>query len=336
MHYFRNIFFALVILSIICSCNDKLQVNANWKDITVVYGLLSQNNDTAYIKITKAFLGNGNALQYAKIPDSSTYPGKLDVRLEAWLGSTLVKTYVFDTMTIHTKQAGDSIFYFPTQMVYYCPTGHLDQNNTYRLKITHTKTGVVDSASTTLVHNFNVDTPDPYIKLMDFIPGQYFNVIFDQAYGGKRYQLVVRFHYLETTGSGSKPKSFEWLVFNDYEVSDPYEVSSEPLEQSFSSDVFYTVVKANIKTLKADPSVSSRTAQYVDFIFSVASDDLNTYMNATEPSLSIIQERPSFSNIYNGIGLFSSRYVNEIDTIRLGSNTLDEFKTDTAFINRGF
>jgi hypothetical protein len=336
MRYIRIILVTLVFITVLCSCNDKLNVNANWKDITVVYGLLSQNDDTAYIKITKAFLGNGDALQFAKIPDSSTYPNKLDVKLEAWSGNNLVKTYVFDTITIHTKEAGDSIFYFPTQMVYYCITGHLDQNNTYRLKITHKNTGVVDSAYTALVHSFNVDTPDPYIKMVDYIPGQYFDVKFDQAYGGKRYQLVVRFHYLETTGSGSKSKSLEWLVYNDYEVSNPYEVSSQPIEQSFSSDVFYTNVKANIKTLKEDPSVSSRTALYVDYIFSVASDDLSTYMNATEPSLSIIQERPSFSNIYNGIGLFSSRYVNEIDTIQLGNNTYNEFKTDTAFINRGF
>jgi hypothetical protein len=336
MRYFRIILVTLGIITVLYSCNDKLNVNANWKDITVVYGLLSQNDDTAYIKITKAFLGNGNALQFAKIPDSSTYPGKLDVRLEAWSGNNLVKTYVFDTMTIHTKQAGDSIFYFPTQMVYYCPTGHLDQNNTYRLKITHTKTGVVDSASATLVHSFNVDDPDPYIKKVDFVPGQYVDTKFDQAYGGKRYQLVIRFHYLETSGSVSKMKSIDWLVFNDFEVTDPNEISSAPLEQYFLSDGLFTVLRANIKTLKQDPSVNSRSAQFVDFIFSVASDNLNTYMNATEPSLSIVQERPSFSNIYNGIGLFASRYVNQIDTIQLGDNTINEFTTDTAFINRGF
>jgi len=74
----------------------------------------------------------------------------------------------------------------------------------------------------------------------------------------------------------------------------------------------------------------------VDYIFSVAAEDLNTYMEVSEPSLSIVQERPSFSNIYNGIGLFSSRFVNEIDTVKLGTITLDQIKTDTALINRGF
>jgi hypothetical protein len=74
----------------------------------------------------------------------------------------------------------------------------------------------------------------------------------------------------------------------------------------------------------------------VDYIFSVASDDLNTYMDVTEPSQSIIQERPSFSNIYNGIGLFASRYINEIDTLSLATSTLLELKTDTNTMNLGF
>lgn len=336
MRYLKFVLIALALIPVLYSCNNKLNVNANWKDTTVVYGLLSQNDDTAYLKITKAFLGPGNAMQYAKIPDSSTYPANLSVKIEAWSGNNLVNTYTFDTLTIHTKQAGDSIFYFPTQMVYYCHTGHLDQSYTYRLKITHVKTGIVDSASTILVHSFAVDTPDPFLKEVDFIPGGYFRVNFEQAYGGKRYQLVIRFHYLETTGTGTKPKTVDWLVFNDHEVSDPLDVKAPAIDESFLSDVFYTILKANIKTLRADPSVNSRAAQYVDFIFSVASDDLNTYMNASAPSNSIIQERPAFSNISSGTGLFSSRYVNEIDTVRLGDGTITEFTTDTAFINRGF
>lgn len=336
MRYLRIILVALVFVPVLYSCNKDLNVNADWRDITVVYGILSQNEDTTYIKITKAFLGEGDAMQFAKIPDSSIYPGNLDVKMEAWSGNTLVNTYTFDTITIHTKEIGDTIFYFPSQLVYYNRTGHLDENNTYKLKITHLKTHVVDSATTKLVHSFAVEIPDPFIKQVDYLPGHNFEVQFDPAYGGKRYQLLIRFHYLETTSSGTTEKTLDWLVFNDLQVVNPYEIATDPILKSFSGDIFYTVLKGNIKSIKADPTVTSRTARWVDYIFSVASEDLNTYMEVTEPSPSIIQERPSFSNIYNGIGLFSSRFVNEIDTIRLGNNTLDQIKLDTALINRGF
>lgn len=325
MRYLRIILVLLVSVAALWSCNKKLNVNADWRDITVVYGILNQNDDTAFIKITKAFLGEGDALQFAKIPDSSSYPDKLEVKLESWSGKTLVKTYDFDTITIHTKQAGDSIFYYPDQLVYYSPTGHLDENNTYKLRITHKKTGVVDSASTRMVHNFTVDIPDPFIKRTEYTPGHNFEVKFEPAFGGKRYQLVIRFHYLETSSSGTVAKSFDWLLFNNLEVSDPYAVAPVAIETFASGDIFYTQVAGNIKE---DPLVTSRAARGVDYIFSVASDDLNTYMEVTEPSLSIIQERPSFTNIFNGIGLFSSRFKNEIDSIQLGQNTLDELKSN--------
>lgn len=334
MRYLRIITISLLFLPFLYSCNKELKVNAEWTDITVVYGILSQNEDTTFIKITKAFLGPGDALQFAKIPDSSIYPDKLDVKLEAWLGNQLVKTdSLFDTITIHTKKVGDSIFYYPDQLVYYCPTGQLNEEYTYKLKITNKKTGKVISSSTPLVHHFEVDNPDPYIRSAEFIPGKPWDVKWEPAYGGKRYQLLIRFHYYETTSTGTVEKSVDWIVFNNYQVSDPYEKKGQPITKTFNGDNFYTMVGIKIHI---DHSVFSRVARRVDYIFSVASEDLNTYMEVTEPSLTIIQERPQFSNITNGIGLFASRYVNEVDSVVLSQRTLDMMHTDTITAHRGF
>jgi hypothetical protein len=334
MRYLRLITISLLFLPFLYSCNKELNVNAEWTDITVVYGILSQNEDTTFIKITKAFLGPGDALQFAKIQDSSLYPDKLDVRLEAWSGNLLVKTdSLFDTITIHTKKVGDSIFYYPDQLVYYCPTGKLDEDYTYKLKITNKKTGKVISSSTSLVHHFEVDNPDPYIRSAEFIPGKTWDVKWEPAYGGKRYQLLIRFHYYETTSTGTVEKSVDWIVFNNYQVSDPYEKTGQPITKTFNGDNFYTMVGIKIHI---DHFVFSRVARRVDYIFSVASEDLNTYMEVTEPSLTIIQERPQFSNITNGIGLFASRYVNEVDSVVLSQRTLDMMHTDTITAHRGF
>ena len=144
---------------------------------------------------------------------------------------------------------------------------------------------------------------------------------------------MIRFHYLETTPGGTVEKTVDWKVFDNYQVVDPSNPATEPVLKSFPGDLFYTVMKGNIHV---DPNVTSRTARWVDYVFSVASEDLNTYMEVSAPSLSIIQERPSFSNIYNGIGLFASRFVNEIDTIELGTITLNELSTNPDFVARGF
>jgi hypothetical protein len=77
----------------------------------------------------------------------------------------------------------------------------------------------------------------------------------------------------------------------------------------------------------------------VEYIFSVASDDLNTYMEVTEPSNTVVQERPAFTNITNGIGLFASRYDNRKDNPRLlqiSQVTLDELKVNENTKDLGF
>ena len=113
----------------------------------------------------------------------------------------------------------------------------------------------------------------------------------------------------------------------------PAVIPIPPWSISNSGSSFYTALKNNIPINHA---VSSRLVLYVDYIFSVASDDLNTYMDASGPSNSIVQERPSFSNIFNGIGLFSSRYIYELDTLSLGPLTKGYISADTALIHRGF
>ena len=52
---------ALLILS---SCSEDVDLTAPYKDITVAYGLLDADQDTHWVRIQKAFLGDDNALLY--------------------------------------------------------------------------------------------------------------------------------------------------------------------------------------------------------------------------------------------------------------------------------
>ena len=102
--------------------------------------------------------------------------------------------------------------------------------------------------------------------------------------------------------------------------------------RTISGGAFYSVLAAKIPV---NPDLK-RAAGRVDYIFSVASDDLNTYMEVTEPSSSIVQYRPPFTNINNGIGLFSSRFINSIDSLRLGENMVDSIRSNPNTSNLGF
>jgi len=59
----------------------------------------------------------------------------------------------------------------------------------------------------------------------------------------------------------------------------------------------------------------------------VGSEDLETYINVNKPITGIVQERPQFTNINNGIGLFSSRFKKIRFDYDLTSSTLDYLKS---------
>ena len=79
----KNLTIFLFILSMLfMACETDFEVNANWKEVMVVYGLLDQSKQQQYIKINKAYLGEGDALQMASVSDSVNYnPEDLVVKI---------------------------------------------------------------------------------------------------------------------------------------------------------------------------------------------------------------------------------------------------------------
>jgi hypothetical protein len=308
MKFLPRLLVIALLLPLAFSCNNKLTVTADWKDITVVYGLLNQNDSVHYVKITKAFLGEGNALVFAKEPDSSNYPDKLDVRMEEWNGQTLVKTFTFDTVTLTNKEAGDSIFYFPDQLMYRT-FGKLNQDCTYKFFIHNKATNKDVTAKTVLVKKFGIEKPLS-LGSATFDTAKKNEAKWSSAVNGRRYQLLIRFHYTEMTATDTTQQYADWIVFSGKE--------SISLDGSETMDVLYPGIGfyQNLGNKIPVKSGVSRLAGKVDFIFTVAADDLNTYMEVTAPSTSIVQEKPSFTNITNGIGIFSARYDNTKDTPR--------------------
>ena len=55
-------------------CSTDVDLTAPYDSVPVVYGLLELDADTQWVKINRTWLGEGNQLSAAQIPDSSEYP----------------------------------------------------------------------------------------------------------------------------------------------------------------------------------------------------------------------------------------------------------------------
>jgi hypothetical protein len=326
--FFLPALFATVILSI-SSCNKTLNVNADWKDVTIVYGLLDQTEPIHYVKITKAFLGPGNALQFAQIPDSSNYSQYLNVTLNEYNGSTFLRTITLHDTLITNKDSG--IFYFPVQKIY-CTNAKLNAGLTYNLEIKDTVTRKTVEGSTTLISDFDIAKPISVAKA-SFDSGKNTEVIWTSAVGGKRYQVTVRIRYFETIGGNPNStvlKSLDWIPLSD--ITSLNDKGGETMDYDIPGEGFYLFMGTHIK---ADSSIT-RALRDCDFIFTVGSEDLNTYIEVNEPSMTIIQEKPTFTDIINGIGLFTSRVNKGVDSLYFSDNTKTEIKTNQYTKDLGF
>lgn len=303
----KILFITFTALLLYPSCKTDFNINAEWKDITVVYGLLNQKESIHYIKINKAFLGEGNALTMAMNPDSCTYGNNLEVKVEEWKNDAFTdSSWICDTTTIYNKEPG--IFYNPKQLLYKftAQLDTLDENTEYYLFIKNKQTGKIVSSKTPLVHNFSITKPSPYQTAV-FHSSNSIPVKWYTAQNGKLYQVDIRFNYWEkdiTTGDTLR----KFLDWNIGVVKADGPVGTE-MTTNYYGNSFFKYLGDNIP--HSNNVIRYVAVPNVEFIFSVAADDFNTYMEVNAPSTGVLQEKPEYTNINinnGGIGMFSSRF----------------------------
>ena len=297
-------------------------MNASWKDITIVYGMLNASDTAQYIKVEKAFLDpKTNALVIAQIPDSIFYKN-LTVDLEEFSNGNLVKTInltkIDGNLDGHPKQGG--IFAGSPNWLYKTKQT-INQNSVYKVRVTQTDNGKIVSAQTAIVNDFNVLVPG-FSQPIFFNPGHKSNVNWKSAKDGKVYGLTVRINYVSMVKADTTIKVYQhadWAIFNDKVVNDITGNQNE--DEYIESTTFYEFLANHLI-----PSTDTvRRAINMTYIFSVAGDEFNTYTLVNQSALGLTSGsvKPAYTNVENGTGLFSSRFNKNIINVPFDSRTID-------------
>ncbi len=323
--------FTISIISLFLgSCSNDLEINAPWKDVTVVFGLLNVDSSSHYIRISKAFLGEGDALEFASQFDSIYYnPDLLDVKVYRVYNDEVKDSFLCSVVTDIAKDPG--IFSNPSQIIYSFNaslTGTEKENSIYRLEVKNTITGNVATAETKLVKPVTFSKPSPTnvnvpaSRLIDLDPTKSTAIEWRTVENGKMYELFIRFKYREVIGSDTVKKEVEMnLGRNTYDNSTVGDLKRLSIENA-------SIFQAIHASIPVQSSVI-RIADSLQFQINVAADDMTTYLNINQPSNTVAQERPQYTNVTNGIGLFSSRnsktrskYINDETIVYLQADPL--------------
>jgi hypothetical protein len=97
-------------------------------------------------------------------------------------------------------------------------------------------------------------------------------------------------------------KSFDWNLI-DY-VTATIDISSI-IQYSVPKNDFFKTVAANIEVNAGVKRKFDSPA--IEVFLSAGTEDLYTYMQVTRPITGVVQDRPLYTNITNGVGLFTSR-----------------------------
>ncbi len=324
----KKITFLFLLSSILfSSCETDFTVNADWKEVTVVYGLLDQSQEKQYIRINKAFLGNENAYVMASVADSINYnPNNLEVKIEKLSASGNVLATKILTDTIMFKE--DGLFSVEENIIYVFDTDNfLNEEKEYKLTITNKISGNIISSQTKLIHNLSLMSAfNNSAYKMGFYSqtGDFSNTTIEWTHSKNAaiYQMTLFVSYTEYGA--------DTIVKTVQKVYPIIEYDGNPnMSQQITGEEFFNLLAYNIPS----STTVNRRINNLDVLFSVGTADLNTYINLNEPPTGIVQERDLFTNIDGGIGLFTARYNKMQENIFLTTTTKEAIATHLDSLN---
>ncbi len=313
--------FALIVL-FFSSCKPKIELTSDYKDVTVVYGLLNPLDEQHYIKIYKGYLTKDNALVWARDLDNISYYDDITVKLEEYkpesYGGSLNYTYPLDTAMSIEKNSGT--FAYPTQVLYRVREsgshriyGH--EGFRYRLVIENKKNGSVVTAETRTIPEPSFDVPGPYFgtsvsSFMWYKDDPWYvgcKTLPENAYAVDAY---LTFRYIEknkATGD-TVHKSIDNIRLTTGFVLGK--------EASFKPSSILRIIHDHLNPddnvwRYADDDGSNKTRNCIDIKLWVCDQVYYTFYKTAQPSSSIVQDRVEYTNIEAAddmaLGFFASR-----------------------------
>lgn len=318
------------------SCSNEFNINGDFREEVVVYGLLDCGADTNYLRIQKTFLTEDNAFLTAADPGANFYlQNELTVFLvtehDGVFSDTLWCTYVDgDTLGIEKPEGTFS----SSPNILYRITSPLDSAGTYHLYIIRHTMGDTITATTKMVHPFYLYHPTRTGAYISYADTGKITYNCKQAVNGIMYDLVLHFFYAEknmVTGD-SVVHTLNWEIFNN-EIGTNTEGNSN-ISYSIDRKAFFSFLSS---TLDPDPQVK-RYALYLQFDwFAGGTEIYDLYVN-TLANIGINEDyiSPEYTNINGGIGILSSIRKESAYQVNLGDATIDSIACGSITQNLRF
>jgi len=334
---FVNSIVVFIATSMLVSCKPKkLDINEQYKDIPVIYCLLNAAADTQFIKINKVFLGDGNAYDYAQEPDSINYnPADLIVTLEEFklnLSNTTYdsKSKIILKHLVKSVQNDNGVFTKKNNILWYTDTKINSDYAKYKLTIQNIKTGKNDVwAETKIVQSGKDEAGKDLFKIA--LSGVSGNSMIFYDTDAKRKTVTVRFLAGNDANGYSMTMRINYIEYPENSIKDSVQKSIDydfEYLKSDQKDIFFRIDGGKLLSfLRGKESTDfaenlNRKLRTAYFTLYAASPIFTQYSEVNAPRAGYLLDKPIYTNINNGYGLFASRFSAKSGTYKFDVSTL--------------
>ena len=341
-------------------CSTEVELNAPYEERSLAFCLLDPGAEEQWVRVNRTWLGEGNNLETALVADSSEYnPGEVTVTVEQFgpddiaYETPLASFTALDTVL--QDKDDDGIFYGPEYRAYHFatpdglpvnPGNDPEELYVYRLTVAFADGRTPMTAVTTLIGASpgNISNPPAGIPgfNLNFASGAgsqvtYPNVNFkwSSTPGAKLYEAGINIHFTEriwadaahTDLVSETDRVIRWDLGDETADSDE---GGEEIKLPINGESFYQFLSSRLEN---DPLITRELGVWnnnidrvraFDFVLSIANSELDTYLAVNAPVTGIIQERPVYTNIAGGLGLFASRTQQSVDGLGISKPSVQE------------
>jgi hypothetical protein len=318
----KNSILIIIALLSIVSCENKLEINAPYRQIAVVYSFIDKNEPYQYLRIQKVFQNSVDvkASEAAQVSDS-LYLNDLKVQLLVKRSSNIVDTLNCERINTIPKESGffasDKNFLYKSAY-YVMPTDVMSVN----LWIKDTVTGAEFTSQTTLIGDQKIEPRNIAFSENAKSYIRFVYALDKSAKGPSVVDEAIRLNYIEAPLSN--PNAFEYKYYDYYVRSG---VATAKLGVNVSNNVYTKVLLDNFRN-HFNKLPSNVIRKYVNFEYITwgAGPEFLEIQEISKPNISFAQKKTDYSNIKNGLGMFSGRTVNKQSQILL----TDSATTDSS------
>lgn len=352
-------------------CEDEIEINAPYDDVTVVVGLLDPAQTTHIVKINRLFVGEQNALILAKDRSEAEY-NDLSVEVREYIidqrsrdTTATNRSWTLRDTLITEKDSGT--FYYPDQKAYAFdaqlrnPDGDNERYPYYEIVI-QKPDGETVRSGTPIVE---IPTISGVAAIGDVFPsfGSWANSGVAFMNGNTAVNSTMSFPVRPPVNT----KGLEMdLEFRWREVDDNFNtlaersiqiglgnkvldnvpettIEREEVSFGYNGEGLFNAVANATQPISETPELYKRVLSdtaNLKITLWLAGEELQTFIDLNSPSQTLLEEKPAYSNIENGIGVWSSRTrvellvtINQATARELVDGLLLSLTADRGFCN---